>query len=122
MDEPTTTKRVRRPSCTAHAATPPRAYNIITKKTRVAQTVSPSDVPRQCRKALRARLKLRRGKRLKLSSVCRLYSTRPSSDLAIFVKLPHGAMRYLENSTPIDMATDGRDRDAAGATADEEGR
>lgn len=61
--------------------------------------------PRQCRNALSAKLKLRLGNRLKLSSVCRLYSTLPSSDLAIFVKLPQGAIRYLENSTPIAIAT-----------------
>ena len=64
-----------------------------------------STSPRQCRNALSAKLKLRLGKRLKLSSVCKLYNTRPSPDRAILVKLPQGAIRYLENSTPIEIAT-----------------
>lgn len=66
--------------------------------------------PRQCRNAFKAKLKFRRGNKLKLSSVCRLYNTRPSSDRAIFVKLPQGAIRYFENSTPIAIATVRRGR------------
>lgn len=68
--------------------------------------------PRQCKNAFKAKLKFRRGNKLKLSSVCRLYSTRPSSDRAIFVKLPQGAIRYFENSTPIAIATATRGRTA----------